>query len=91
MIGPAIAPSPGSPPPVTYSVPLELVKLHASATGLAFLLRAEMRGAMFKPVATMEIRAERFIAEVWFEAPIGPERQTSVVVMLGVMPEGRAA
>ncbi len=67
-------------------MPVELVERLVGATGAAFLLRARMRRAVFKPAASLYLREGCFCAEVFFEAPIGPTGQSSVIVMLGVKP-----
>lgn len=70
--------------------PLEIVRRLTTPTGLVFLMRAKMRGAEFQPLATLSTRGTRWTAEIWFREPIGPERQSSVVVALAVMAEGAA-
>lgn len=75
---------------VGYPVPLELVEQLVSAQGMAFMVRARMRWARFKPIARVMVRADRFVAEIDFEEPVGPERQDGLVVMLTVRPAVRA-
>lgn len=70
-----------------YPIPLELVEALASPTGLALMVRARMRWAQFRPVAHVSARAGRYVAEIDFAEPIGPERQDGLVVMLTVMPD----
>ena len=71
----------------TFLVPLEMVEQLVSATGMAMMVRARMRWARFQPAARVFVRAGRFVAEIEFEAPIGPERESCLVVMLTVRPD----
>lgn len=73
-------------------VPMEVAKRLLGPTGLTFLLRAKMRGAVVLPLATLIERPDgRFLAEFHFERPVGPENQSSVLAQLGVRREGRSA
>jgi hypothetical protein len=68
---------------------MEVPKRLLGPNGLAFLVRAKMRGAVIMPLATLIARTDgRFLAEFHFERPVGPERQTSVLAQLGVRREG---
>lgn len=51
------------------------------------LVRARMAGAEFADLATVYQRGGHFCAEFHFLNPIGPERQRSVIVMLGIASE----
>ncbi len=72
-----------------YRIPVELMKRLASPTGLAFIIRADLRAAKLKPVARVTVRSGRYVAEIDFETPIGPDGQSGIVVMLGVQPEAQ--
>ena len=64
-------------------ISVDLVEEFATPTGLAFLVRAKtLQGAEFRPLAVIHRREGRLAAEVFFERPIGPERQESLVVGL---------
>lgn len=72
-----------------WTVPTEIAKRLVSPNGLAFLVRARMRGAVLAREATVSLIAGRFVADFPFERPIGTERQASVIVQLGVVAEER--
>jgi hypothetical protein len=67
-------------------IPIELVERLVGPLGAAAMVTAQARGARFQPHATLHTRIDRFVAEIDFVAPLGPERQCGLVVMLGVKP-----
>lgn len=67
-------------------IPIELVERLVGPVGAAAMIAAQVRGASFQPLASLVTRADRFVAEIEFTGPLGPERQDGLVVMLGVKP-----
>ena len=70
-------------------IPVDLVERLVGPTGLALMVRAQMRNAEFKPMAMLSIRGGRYVAELAYEHPI--ENETSLLVQLGVMARRRSA
>jgi len=66
------------------ALPIELVERLVGPMGLAAMIRDQVRGATFLPIASLRRVGDRWVAEIEFAAPIGPERQSALVVMLGV-------
>lgn len=69
-----------------WTVPIELVRHITTPNGFAFLIRAEAMGAVFQPDARVFLRGGRFVAQVDFARPIGPEKQDGLVLMLTAIP-----
>lgn len=67
--------------------PFEMVKRLATPNGLAAIIRASLRQARFRRLARISVRTGRFVAELEFVEPVGPERQRAVVIPLPVRPE----
>ena len=63
-------------------VHIELVRRLATPSGLIALTRAQMAGAVLKPMARYSVNGDMFLAEVLFEQPLGPERQLGVMMAL---------
>jgi hypothetical protein len=66
----------------TWSIPIELAKEGATATGKAAIIKAICAGARFKPSALVFVRAGRIVADLPFVTPLGPEAQDGVTVIL---------
>lgn len=68
--------------PETWRVPVEMVLYQTNATGQMFLRRWREKGAVFLRDARVWIVGGRLVAEVSLAAPVGPEKQTALVVQL---------
>ena len=71
-------------PAETFAVPVELVLYAVNATGQMFLRRWREKGASFATTAKVWRMGDRLIADVAFRWPVGPEKQTGLIVQLGV-------
>ncbi len=68
----------------------ELLCQLVNPMGHAEMVKALVRGAVFKPQATILLRHGCFVAQLDFEEPVGPDRQDGLVLMLNVHPERQA-
>lgn len=69
-----------------WKVPTDIVDRLTSPFGTAQLVKARLRGAVFKPEAALHLRAGRYVAVIDFEEPIGPERLDGLAIMLNLLP-----
>lgn len=74
----------------SWSVPVELIRHSAAANGMALLLRWEALGADLAPIGRISRIDGRYVGHIDFLNPVGPERQTGLVIGLAVpLLEGR--
>lgn len=94
--GPCLLPdlteaAPAGGPPIIHRVPVEMALYQANGSGQMFLRRWREMGAVFASMALVWRVGERLVAQIDFQAPVGPERQNGIVVQLStVLWEGMA-
>lgn len=69
-----------------WAIPVELAQALLGPVGTAAVIRARLGGARFNRLARIDVRAGRYVATINFQEPIGPERQTDLVLMLRFAP-----